>query len=147
MQYLFLEILRKYPIQLGTDRRCTKPYVLQTEGEKPVNVEVGTGIGIPTYALHHDPNLFFDPEKFDPERFNDENKRNIKPYSYQPFGLGPRNCIGSRFALMETKLMYYHLLEKFEIVPTEKTKIPLVYMKNMMTLSSEFGFWFGIKKL
>jgi len=47
------------------------------------------------YNLHHDPEYFPDPEKFDPERFNDENKKNIKPYTYLPFGSGPHNCIGN----------------------------------------------------
>lgn len=143
-----LEILRKFPVQIATDRLSTKPYVLQptTENETPVLIEVGTAIIIPTYALHHDPEYFPDPEKFDPERFSDENKQNIKPYAYQPFGIGPRSCIASRFAIMEIKLVFFHLLSKFELVPVEKTRIPLVYKKTMMTLSSEYGFWLGLKR-
>lgn len=146
---IFSEVLRKYPTQISTDRICTKPYVFEpnTEGIKSINIAVGTIILIPTYAFHHEPKLFPDPENFDPERFSDENKSNIKPYTYQPFGTGPRSCIGSRFALMETKLVFYHLLTKFEIVPVEKTKVPLKLLKSLMTLSSENGFWFGIKKL
>ena len=49
---------------------------------------------IPTYAFHHDPEFFPDPEKFDPERFSEENKHKINPLAYMPFGAGPRNCIG-----------------------------------------------------
>lgn len=54
----------------------------------------GTGISIATWGFHHDPQYFPDPEKFDPERFSEQNKHNIKPFTYMPFGLGPRNCIG-----------------------------------------------------
>ncbi|RZC43039.1 p450 domain containing protein, partial [Asbolus verrucosus] len=35
---------------------------------------------------------------------------------YTPFGNGPRNCIGSRFALLESKLLIFHLLKTFEVV-------------------------------
>lgn len=52
------------------------------------------GVFLPVWCFHRDPNYFPDPEKFDPERFNDENKHNIKPFTYLPFGVGPRNCIG-----------------------------------------------------
>lgn len=44
-----------------------------------------------------DPKYYPDPETFDPERFSDDNKSNIEPMSYLPFGVGPRNCIGSSF--------------------------------------------------
>lgn len=47
-------------------------------------------------GLHHDPEYFPEPEKFIPERFGDENKQSIQPYTYLPFGDGPRNCIGGQ---------------------------------------------------
>lgn len=56
-------------------------------------------------------------------------------------------CVGSRFALMEMKLLFYYLLNAFEIMPIEKTKIPLVYKKSVLSLSSEFGFWLGLKRI
>lgn len=57
------------------------------------------GITIPIMAIHHDSKYYSNPEKFDPERFSDVNKQNIKPCTYLPFGLGPRNCIGMYFAI------------------------------------------------
>ncbi|KOB56631.1 Cytochrome 9A20, partial [Operophtera brumata] len=60
-------------------------------------IRKGTGIGIPVWAFHRDPQYFPDPLKFDPERFSDENKHNINPFSYMPFGMGPRNCIAILF--------------------------------------------------
>lgn len=143
------EVLRKFPVQVATDRICTKPYILQSsiEGEKPIQIPVGTSITIPTYSLHHDPQFFADPEKFDPERFSEESKGNMTSYAYEPFGIGPRMCIGQRFALIETKLVFFYLLSKFELVPVEKTQIPLIYKKSIMVLSSEDGFWLGLKRL
>lgn len=41
---------------------------------------------IPMYAIHYDPEMYENPEKFDPERFSDENKHKIKSRSYIPFG-------------------------------------------------------------
>jgi hypothetical protein len=49
-----------------------------------------TTIMIPTVGLHMDERFWDEPEKFDPERFNEENVKKIVPYSYIPFGEGPR---------------------------------------------------------
>lgn len=43
-----------------------------------------------------DSNYYPDPAKFDPERFSDENKISIDPFTYLPFGAGPRLCIGNK---------------------------------------------------
>jgi cytochrome P450 len=55
---------------------------------------------IPTYAIHFDPEIYPNPQKFDPTRFNGENKALRNPYTYQPFGIGPRNCIGTLLSIV-----------------------------------------------
>ncbi|RZB40136.1 p450 domain containing protein [Asbolus verrucosus] len=148
MDMVVSESLRKWPNAVTTDRLCIKPYTIQAKNadEKPLLLEKNTTVWIPIFALHRNPQHFPDPDKFDPERFNDENKGNIKPYTYLPFGAGPRNCIGSRFALLETKTLFFYILSKFEIVPVEKTQIPVQLSRKQFNLTSEGGFWFGLKR-
>lgn len=74
-------------------RKCTKTYELELDGKK-ILIEEGRAVWFPIYSVHHDPEIFENPEQFDPERFNDENKHKIHPASFIPFGIGPRNCIG-----------------------------------------------------
>jgi len=150
MKYLDMvicETLRKWPPVPALDRLCVKPYTVEpTEpNENPVLLEKGMVIWIGVYAMHHDPKYFPNPDRFDPERFNDENKRNIDPYSYLPFGIGPRNCIGSRFALLEAKAMFVYWLSKFNIVVVKETQIPLKIDKSSFNMHAEKGFWVGLK--
>lgn len=146
---ILLESLRKWPIASGTDRICTKSFTIQPvlPDEKPLHLKKNDVLFLPFFGIHRDPKYYPNPEKFDPERFNDENKVNIKPYTYLPFGVGPRNCIGSRFAIMETKAVFFHILASFKIVPVEKTVIPLRICKKNFNLTSENGFWFGLQKI
>lgn len=58
-------------------------------------VQKGQKIIISPLALHYDPEYFPEPEKFDPDRHSNENKHKIKPFSFLPFGEGPKYCIGS----------------------------------------------------
>ncbi|KAL3273879.1 hypothetical protein HHI36_015305 [Cryptolaemus montrouzieri] len=142
------ETLRKWPPTVATDRQCVKSYTIKPErpNEKPINLTNKDVLIIPTYALHHDSRYWENPNKFDPERFSAENKSKIVPYTYIPFGVGPRNCIGSRFALMEVKAVFYAILGKFEIVPTGKSCIPFKPKISSFNLVPEDGFWFGLKK-
>ena len=59
-------------------------------------VKKGTQVFICSHLFHKDPQYFPDPEKFDPERFNKENDTSRQPFTFLPFGEGPRMCIGNR---------------------------------------------------
>jgi cytochrome P450 family 9 len=100
---------------------------------------------IPIHCFHNDPQYFPDPDKFDPSRFSEENLNNIDPDTYMPFGIGPRNCIGSRFALMEIKTIFYYLMLNFSFEMTEKTTIPFKYEKSLMSRKPLNGIWVGLK--
>lgn len=142
------EVLRKWPPIPSTDRMCVKPFTIQPTlpHEKPLHVTPGTSCWIPTYGLHRDPKYYPDPNKFDPERFNEANRSKINPYTYTAFGGGPRNCMGSRFALMEGKTVYVYILKHFRFVPIEQTDIPFKMGKTQFNIHAANGNWLGLQR-
>lgn len=48
-------------------------------------------------------------------RFSPERKANRNPAAFLAFGVGPRNCVGMRFALLESKLALARILQKYNI--------------------------------
>lgn len=75
----------------------------------------GANVSIGILLLHHDPEVWSDPEKFDPERFSPERSKNRHPYAYLPFSAGPRNCIGQKFAMIEFKIILATVLRKWRV--------------------------------
>ncbi|XP_035722243.1 cytochrome P450 9e2-like [Vespa mandarinia] len=148
MEMIINETLRKYPPAIFLDRLCAKRTVIPPSlpNGKEIIIEANTSIWIPSFGFHHDPKYFPDPEKFDPERFSEENKQNIIPYTYLPFGMGPRRCIGERFALMETKIVIVNILKKFIIKRTSKTIDPVVFDNNSFNLKIKGGFWINLEQ-
>jgi len=76
----------------------------------------GTELLSSIYRTQRMPDLYPEPNRFKPERWE---KLEPGPYSYNPFGTGPRMCIGATFALMEIKIVLAMLLQayRFELVP------------------------------
>ncbi|KAG5322006.1 C6A22 protein, partial [Acromyrmex heyeri] len=118
------EVLRKYPPVTFLMRQPTKNYTF--EGTK-ITLRKGQAVIIPNYAIQHDPNIYPDPEVFDPERFSAENVKQRNPMYYLPFGDGPRNCIGKRFAINQTKIGLIKVLINYKIDVCEMTQIPLIH--------------------
>lgn len=52
---------------------------------------------------------------------------------------------GSRFALLEAKVLIVSLMSRFDIVPVKRTTIPIKLAKTM-NLTVKDGFWLGFKK-
>lgn len=67
------------------------------------------------HGVHHNPNVWKDPEVFDPERFTPEAMNGHHPFAFIPFSAGPRKCAGDEFALMEGPLVMAMLLRKYDV--------------------------------
>ncbi|XP_018401977.1 PREDICTED: cytochrome P450 6k1-like isoform X1 [Cyphomyrmex costatus] len=117
------EVLRMYPALPFLDRVTTETYKIP---DSDLVLEKNTPISISLLGVHYDPEYFPNPDEFDPERFTEENKRNRSSYVYLPFGDGPHTCIGIRMGLLQVKLGIITILRKYEVIPSEKTLIPMV---------------------
>ncbi|KAJ9204907.1 hypothetical protein DTO166G4_7697 [Paecilomyces variotii] len=78
----------------------------------------GTVVGINAWVIHHDANIFPDPESFIPERWieSSEERLKIMEQSYFVFGSGSRTCIGKNISLMEMHKVIPQLLREFDII-------------------------------
>ncbi|KAI9563272.1 hypothetical protein GHT06_010730 [Daphnia sinensis] len=114
------ETLRMYPSVPGFERTVVEDIQL---GE--YLVPAGCTLGFLVFAAHRNPKFFPDPLVFNPERFFPDEAIGRHPYAYVPFSAGPRNCIGQRFALLESKTVLSTLLRrfKFEIAPNAKPPV------------------------
>ena len=85
-------------------------------------------------ALHRDPAVWKEPERFDPDRFAPDMRDKIPPHAWKPFGNGQRGCIGRAFAMQEATLVLAMLLQRFEI--WEPARYELV-VKEALTLKPD----------
>ncbi|KAF6143849.1 hypothetical protein GIB67_009830 [Kingdonia uniflora] len=77
-------------------------------------------------STHKNPQYFPDPEKFDPSRFEGEGPA---PYTFIPFGGGPRMCPGREYAHIEILVFMHHMVRmcKWEkSLPDEKNLQPVL---------------------
>ncbi|XP_050037602.1 cytochrome P450 3A12-like isoform X2 [Dermacentor andersoni] len=145
MEQVISESLRFYaPVTGFATRGCAADYVY--EG---ISIPAGTTILIPNYHMHHDLAFWKQPEMFDPERFSPENKGQGDLAAYQPFGQGPRMCVGIRFAQLEMRLTLAKLMAKYKLVLDDRhlkekelkveSTFFLTYPKN--------GIWLKLEKI
>lgn len=141
------EALRMYPVIVAVDRVCVKPFELPPAlpGLKPHVVQEGEFVWLPIYGIQHDPKYYPDPFKFNPDRFYDDPKTLLNSGAFLSFGLGPRMCIGNRFALLEAKVLLFHIFARCNLRPCSKTVVPMKLSKKGFAMTADKGFWFDIQ--
>ncbi|XP_072938293.1 cytochrome P450 6k1-like isoform X2 [Epargyreus clarus] len=136
------EGLRKYPIMGWLDRVSTVDYKIDDH----LTITAGTPVYVNAVGMHYDPDIYPEPDTFNPDRFLPENEGNIKPYSYLPFGEGPRKCIGQRFGLSNARHALAAVMLKYELRVIPNTPRPSevklerkgLFLSPEETLSVEF---------
>ncbi|KAJ6640905.1 putative cytochrome P450 6d5 [Pseudolycoriella hygida] len=122
------ESLRLHTVLPVATRCCTKDYNIPNTD---IVIEKGTKILFSSSGLHHDPKYYDEPEKFKPERCGGSDSGN-KSFDEMPnmvFGLGPRNCMGMRLGLLESKIGLALLLKKFRFQLEEHHKSGVCWVK------------------
>ncbi len=139
MDYLDMfirETLRMFPIAPSViTRQSTEDVCIKDIGVVPA----GTLIIVDMYNLHYNPNLWgpLDPQEFHPERF--ATKRH--PMAWIPFGAGPRNCVGMRFALLEMKMLLVRLLKTYTLIECgERTRKPFQELEEILVIAPKEVF-------
>ena len=99
-----------------------------------MDIPKGMLIEIPIYAIHHDPNIWPEPEKFGPYRFTSEEKAKHTAYDWIPFGSGPRNCIAMRLAQVELKIVVAYLVRAFKFVKCKEKEVrtTTVFLRSLV---------------
>ncbi|XP_073813615.1 cytochrome P450 6A1-like [Musca autumnalis] len=145
MDQVVSETLRKYPILPFLNRQALTEY--RVPGHPKFVIPKGTPIFIPIMGIQHDPEFYPQPEEFDPERFSPDMVKQRDPIEFMPFGDGPRNCIGARFAKMQTRLGLANILHRFRVSVCPQTPAFLTFQAKPVVLSPRQGIYLKLEPI
>lgn len=109
-QQVILEAMRLYPAGYMLAREVYKPFVVNG-----YHLPRRAQVHVPVHLVHRDPRWYERPDEFLPERFRSENKLKQQPYTFIPFGVGRRNCVGKRLGLQQCVLILATLLAGYRV--------------------------------
>ncbi len=132
------ESMRLYPPAWEFDRIAVSDDVVLAQ-----KIPKGSVVMMCPYLIHRDPRYWKDPLAVRPERFAEENQDAVVPYSYFPFGAGPRACIGKNFAMMEAVLILANIARRFDL---EVSPFPEPERETLMTMRPRNGVLVRIRK-
>lgn len=144
LEQVLNEALRKYPPLATIARTAQRNY--NVPGTNAV-IPSGCSIVIPVYAIHHDADLYPEPDRFDPERFTDEQILQRHPMAFIPFGEGPRICIGQRFGMMQARIGLVKVLQNFRLSVGEKMIEPIMFATRQPIIASKNGIWLRLERI
>lgn len=115
---VFLESMRLYPPVPGVSRNAVADDVIDG-----IRVPAGKLVVVSSFATHRHPDYWTNPERFDPDRFSEKRVDEIEPYSYMPFLLGRRQCLGEHFAMIEGPLLLAMILRRYAFTRVSHERI------------------------
>lgn len=104
------ETMRLYPAAWATSRQPSSD-----DQVGPYKLPAGSNIFLAFYAIHRHPRYWHNPNAFDPDRFTPERAANRPNHAFMPFGIGPRFCIGSQFALTEATIALASIAARYRL--------------------------------
>nr|QEV83798.1 cytochrome P450 [Brachionus rotundiformis] len=109
---VYKETLRMWPPIPEIARISTKDLTLNG-----YHIPANSWIEVSTYVSGRFEEYFENPHVFKPERFlYDSTNKKINNYTYFPFSLGARNCIGQNLAKLVGKILIAKFVQNFEII-------------------------------
>lgn len=114
LERVLSEVLRLATVGYVNIREC-----METCEIGGVEFPAGVGVSIPAFVIHRNADYWPEPEKFDPDRFLPELVRKRPAFSYMPFGLGPKQCLGIRLAQIEMKMALIEILQRVKFAKKE----------------------------
>ncbi|XP_013173756.1 PREDICTED: cytochrome P450 6B1-like [Papilio xuthus] len=118
------ETLRKYPMGDLLQRNAKTDYTIP---DTNVTIRKGQTVIVSAWGVHHDPKQYPNPDIFDPERFSPENVSKRHSCAYLAFGVGPRNCLGIRFAKLQSQVCIVKFLSRFRVDISKNTPLEFKY--------------------
>jgi cytochrome P450 len=103
------EALRLYPPFWMIDRAA-----VADDRVGDLAIPRGSTVIVFVYGAHHASRYWDQPERFDSERFTKAHEKEQTPFSYLPFGGGPRGCIGGNYAMLQILMILSILLRKYD---------------------------------
>lgn len=107
---LFQESLRLYPPAWILTRQP-----LLDDAIDGYRIPAGSTLLISPYVTHRNPHYWQEPYAFIPERFREEDSKARPEFAYLPFGGGPRQCIGSSFAMTEGQVILSSIARRYRL--------------------------------
>ncbi|WP_189531132.1 cytochrome P450 [Streptomyces roseolilacinus] len=105
------EVIRLHGVTMLM-RRATAPVELGGH-----HIPEGAEVAFSLYAMHRDPHLYPDPDRFDPDRWLPERRASVERHAYIPFGAGNRKCIGDAFVWTEATIALATILARWQLRP------------------------------